>query len=97
LATSDYVFDETVTLVKRRFGFETARRLGDAILNEPAVDLIRVDASLQEDAWRLFLERSDQPYTFTDCTSFALMRRLGIREAIALDGDFVREGFIVRP
>ena len=36
-------------------------------------------------------------YSFTDCTSFVLMRRLAIEEVATLDADFTREGFRVCP
>jgi predicted nucleic acid-binding protein len=37
-------------------------------------------------------------YSFVDATSFAVMRRRRIREALALDGDFNAAGFVeVRP
>jgi predicted nucleic acid-binding protein len=36
-------------------------------------------------------------YSYTDCTSFVLMRRLRIQQAIALDADFQREGFLLLP
>jgi len=36
-------------------------------------------------------------FAYTDCTSFVLMRRLGLRLAIALDADFQKEGFSILP
>ena len=47
--------------------------------------------------WRLFLARRDKEYSFTDCTSFVLMRRLGLDAALALDADFAQEGFRTFP
>ncbi len=43
------------------------------------------------------LERPGKTYSFADCTSFVLMRRLGITRAATLDADFAREGFEVLP
>jgi predicted nucleic acid-binding protein len=65
--------------------------------DESHVDLVRVRPSDEEDAWRLFKDRSDRSYSFTDCTSFVVMRRLGLPHATALDEDFRREGFEVVP
>ena len=48
-------------------------------------------------AWKLFARRADKEYSFTDCVSFEIMRRLGITRAAALDDDFRREGFTVLP
>ncbi len=36
-------------------------------------------------------------YSFTDCTSFVLLRRLGLDRVAALDEDFRREGFELVP
>lgn len=36
-------------------------------------------------------------YSFTDCTSFVLMRRIGIHTAVALDDQFRQDGFEVMP
>jgi predicted nucleic acid-binding protein len=54
---------------------------------------MRVTISDEKAAWALFLARPDKLYSFTDCTSFVVMRRLGISEAVAVDADFRREGF----
>ncbi len=62
-----------------------------------SVDLIRVTPEDEQMAWTLFRNRSERRYSFTDCTSFALMRRLGIDAALALDEDFRAEGFRVMP
>ena len=48
-------------------------------------------------AWVLFERRPDKSYSFTDCTSFVLMRRERIGHAIALDEHFAQEGFTVAP
>jgi predicted nucleic acid-binding protein len=40
----------------------------------------------------------ERPYSFVDATSFVLMRAMGIREALAFDGDFAAAGFVeLRP
>jgi len=42
-------------------------------------------------------KRADKSYSFTDCTSFVLVRREKIATAVALDNHFSQEGFIVAP
>lgn len=51
----------------------------------------------EQNAWVLWLARPDKTYSFTDCTSFVIMRRLGLQSAIAVDTDFQREGFLLLP
>ncbi len=97
LVTSNFVFDETVTLCLYRLGHQSAKAVGEVLLNDNSIDLVRLTARDERDGWKLFLERSDKEYSFTDCTSFALMRRLGIATALTLDDDFQREGFTMQP
>lgn len=96
LLTSTNAFDETVTLT-RRLGHGVSRRVGEVLRDAAAVELIRVSAADEEEAWALHGQRPDEVYSFTDCTSFVLMRRLGIVVAVTLDEDFAREGFTVLP
>ncbi len=97
LYTSNFVFDEVVTLARLRHGHGTAKTLGQSILAESDVHVLHVSEEDEATAWRLFLDRPDKTYSFTDCTSFVLMRRLALEEVATLDADFAREGFHVRP
>jgi predicted nucleic acid-binding protein len=97
LVTSNFVLDETVTLCRYRRGHSDAATVGRILQSGDVVDLIRVTADDERQAWALFLERSDQSYSYTDCTSFSLLRRLGIERVAALDDDFRSEGFTVLP
>lgn len=96
IVTSNFVFDETATHCRRDLGHRVAVACGERLRGR-LVDLVRVTAQDEDAAWMLFVERGDKEYSFTDCTSFVLMRRLGIFRAIALDQDFAREGFEVLP
>ena len=95
---SDYVFDETVTTVlattRRR---DLAEEVGETILRSPIVQMDRIDEALFDDAWDLFRRRKDKFWSFTDCSSFALMRRRGIPRALTFDGNFAESGFEMVP
>lgn len=95
LVTSNFIFDETVSLCLYRLGHDAARTAGSVLMNPELVDLLRISSEDEQAAWRLFLQRSDHDFSFTDCTSFAIMRRLGLTNALALDDDFRAEGFMV--
>ena len=97
LITSNYIFDETVTLVLARLGHQRAVKVGSVLLDPGAVELIRVSAADERSAWRLFQSRPDKTYSFTDCTSFAFMQRLNLHEALTLDEHFAQEGFKALP
>ncbi len=97
LVTSNFVFDETVTLAQRSLGHPMALLMGNVLLDRDVVDLVRLTSEDEAASWSLFKARSDKDYSFTDCTSFVLMRRLGLVKAAALDADFAQEGFQVFP
>ena len=97
LVTSNFIFDETVTLCLYRLGRDVALRVGDELRVGSVVDLARTTANDEAAAWDLFRNRADKQYSFTDCVSFVMMRRLGIERAAAFDDDFRREGFAVVP
>lgn len=97
IATSNFIFDEITTLCLYRLGYAAATKVGSALADADAVDMIRVTPEDEQSAWTLFCNRPDQRYSFTDCTSFALMRRLRIGTVLALDEDFRIEGFLVIP
>lgn len=97
LVTSNFVFDETVTLCRYRLEHRIAVEVGTTLLDPKLVDLVRVTPDDERAAWDLFSARDDQQYSFADCSSFVLMRRLGLDTAIAVDADFATEGFITLP
>lgn len=95
LITSNFVFDETVTLCLYRLGYQVAARVGEVLRDQAVVDLVRISPEDEQRAWALWLARPDKTYSYTDCTSFVLMRRLGVQRAVAIDIDFQREGFLL--
>lgn len=98
LVTSNFVVYETITLVRMRLGHEPAVKVGEMLLEQGVVPLIRVIATDQRKAWQMFKRYSDKQFSFVDCTSFVLMRRLGIRAAFAFDRDFRQMGgWVVYP
>jgi predicted nucleic acid-binding protein len=97
LLTSSYVFDETVTLTLARLGHQTAVAVGKTLLDSTVVAMIHVTPSDEKAAWSLFEKRPDKSYSFTDCTSFILMRRQRMTKAVTLDVHFSQEGFEVLP
>jgi len=96
--TSDYVFDETITTIlcqTRRH--DVAEKCGETILKSRTLAIAYVDETLLRDAWHLFKERTDKLWSFTDCTSFTFMEKIGARTALAFDENFEEAGFIMKP
>lgn len=98
LLTSSPVVGETWTLIRRRFGHRRAVACVRAIHAIPTLTVVHVEPDVEDDAWRWLRRRDEREYSFVDATSFALMRRRRIREALAFDEDFSAAGFVeLRP
>jgi predicted nucleic acid-binding protein len=95
--TTDYVLDETITLLLYHAGRAQALAFGDAVQQSRQVSLVRIDESAWEEAWRLFRCYDDKMWAFTDCTSFAVMRQMGLLRAFAFDSHFEQAGFQLWP
>lgn len=91
--TSNFVLDETFTLLARRAGYTFAAQRARNILDSAALHILRPDAADERQALELFEKFADQRASFTDCVSFALMRRHGIGRAFSFDRHFVDAGF----
>lgn len=95
---SDYVFDETLTtILEITRSPAAATSVGEALRGSSAFRWVRVDETAFEEAWDLFRARRDKLWSFTDCTSFVLMRRLGITQALSFDANFRQAGFETLP
>lgn len=98
LVTSNFIFDELLTLAKaRRQPASLLAILGETLRNPHSVTLIRIQEADEEAAWEIFKRHSRQEFSYTDCCSFAVMNRMQIRTAVTLDGHFKQMGFSVEP
>ncbi len=94
LITSDYVVDELLTLFVVRN--EKARGIEwlQSVLFSGGVDLVEVDADCIREARRIYCSFIDKTWSFTDCTSYAIMQRLSIKKAFSFDDDFRQFGIV---
>ena len=98
LVTSNHVRGETWTVLQRRVGHHLATLALDLLANAPRLNIEFVSRELESEALRWLRRHDERPYSFVDATSFALMRKLRIREALAFDSDFAAAGFVeLRP
>jgi uncharacterized protein len=98
LATSNHVCGETWTFVRRRFGHRTAVAVVDRLQRTARLQIVRVEEDDERSAWEWLRRHDEREYSFVDATSFALMSRLAIHEALSFDGDFAAAGFVeLRP
>jgi predicted nucleic acid-binding protein len=94
LVTTDYVVDELLTLMVSRGQGVAAVAAGGDLWAGRTAELQLVTADDLETAWAIFKRFTDKRWSFTDCTSYAVMQRLGITEALSLDDHFRQFGFL---
>lgn len=97
--TTDYVYDETVTLVRSRTNsFREASRVGDRILGRAgypnAVEFVTVSEALFEEPVSVFERYRDHALSFTDASTIALVKNRNIDFVLAFDDDF--DGLVPR-
>jgi uncharacterized protein len=97
LFTSNFVLDETFTLLGRRAGYKFAAERARAIYSSEALTILRPDKSNELEALRFFEKYSDQMVSYTDCISFALMREHKIKRVFTFDKHFDLAGFQIIP
>jgi predicted nucleic acid-binding protein len=95
LLTTNHVVAETITLT-RKLGHEKAAKLGERLYREKLARIHWTTPDEEREAFEYFKRHRDQVYSFTDCLSLVVMKKLGIREALAVDSDFTHR-FIARP
>jgi len=69
-------------------------RLIDSLASGPEVLIEPVSASLFQAGLELYRHRPDKDWSLTDCTSFVVMQREGITEALTGDRHFEQAGFV---
>lgn len=93
---SDYVFDETVTVIECVLGkHDLAVEVGEALRTSTRTMMLRVDQTTFEASWQLF--RGMRDASFTDCTSFVLIKSLGLQAAFSFDRHFKKAGIKTIP
>ena len=97
LVTSDYVLDEALTFLRIKDGLDAAASLWRRAMESESVRVTYVGPETFRDAWAMMRGHRDKRWSLTDCTSFLLMRELGIEAAFTFDRNFKEAGFRVEP
>ncbi len=95
--TSNFVLDETFTLLGRRAGYSFAVQRAKNIYASRALAICRPDREDEINALQFFSKYADQQISFTDCISFVLMKREKINRVFSFDRHFEFAGFHVIP
>ena len=82
--TTDYVFDETVTVIRRKANSETAIEIGKFLLDSE-IFIAKIDSLSFQKSWELFQANE---MSFTDCSNIAFMNLFDISKIATFDKGF---------
>ena len=91
LYTHHYIVLETTAVLQNRSGMEAAR-----VFLEDIVPIVRTEWVTEADhgqGVQAFLTANRRQLSLTDCVSFSIIRRLGLRKVFCFDKHFQEHGF----
>ena len=96
VVTTNYVLSELVALFTSPLRVSRSIILDhiQAIRSRIWVEVIHIDPSLDEAAWKLFGDRLDKEWSLVDCASFVVMQQCGLTDALTADHHFEQAGFV---
>lgn len=95
--TTDYIADETLTLIRLRLGHAAAEAWWRQVDGSSRLRWETITPARADKARSLFFRYHDKDFSFTDCTSFVVMRELKLRESLTTDHHFAQMGFTLQP
>jgi predicted nucleic acid-binding protein len=70
----------------------------DFLIARNALTVVWISEAIATQTWQIFEQfNTDKQWSFTDCTSYVVMKDQGITEAFTFDHHFLQMGFIRRP
>ena len=98
LVTSDYVLDETLTLLRTRRGIKAALGFINKVRKSESLQIVWIGNEIFDNAVEVLSKSGErQDFSFTDCTSFSIMKDLSITDAYSFDSHFQKAGFNMLP
>ena len=94
LITTDYIVDETLTLLKARGQDAVALALGQQFFEGFLTQIHYLTQDDLRQMWETFRRFSDKEWSFTDCASKVVMEKLGLMQAFAFDQHFRQFGTV---
>ena len=94
LLTTNYIVDETLTLLKGRGEKAKALNLGKLFFDGSIAKIYHLTEGDLVDTWNIFQRFADKEWSFTDCSSKLVCDRFGITHAFSFDKHFKQFGTI---
>lgn len=93
--TSNYVVLEALAVIQCRLGMQAVAVFLNDIL--PVISVEWLDVAIHNAGVTALTTAQRRDLSLVDCTSFALMRHLGVRHVFTFDRHFAEQGFTCLP
>jgi uncharacterized protein len=95
LVTTNYIITELVALLSSRYHNPRQQVIKaiNAIKMDASVEVVHIERTIDDEAWALLEARLDKEWSLVDASSFIVMQRFGLVEAITTDHHFTQAGF----
>jgi uncharacterized protein len=96
IITTNYVIAELVALLNSPLKVPRSQIFHhiNIVRTNLNITKIHIDSNLDIAAWELCQNRHDKPWSLVDCSSFIVMQKLNIQQALTTDRHFEQAGFI---
>jgi predicted nucleic acid-binding protein len=92
---TDYIIVEIANSLCKTRWRSHAVKLINSIRETDSIEVVEIDKEILDNAWNMYSTRTDKEWSLTDCVSFVVMGKHGIREAFTNDRHFEQAGFDV--
>jgi predicted nucleic acid-binding protein len=95
LVTTNYIITELVALLSSRYHNPRQQVIKaiNAIKMDASVEVVHIERTIDDEAWALLEARLDKEWSLVDASSFIVIQRFGLVEAITTDHHFTQAGF----
>jgi len=101
LVTTNYVLDELYTLLLINVGYTKTvqfKKKIDFLITKNILRIIWISEVIATQTWQIFEQyNTDKQWSFTDCTSYVVMKEQSITEVFTFDRHFSQMGLIRLP
>lgn len=95
LFTTNYIVDETLTLLRARGENKKALEIGDLFFRGLLANIYHLSEEEVLQTWEIFQQFSDKDWSFTDCSSKVICEKFGITHALSFNKHFRQFGTVV--
>lgn len=95
LLITDYIVDETLTLLRSRGAETKALELGKLFFETQDISVHYLNESEIRESWNIFKQFSDKGWSFTDCSSKHICEKFEISQAVSFDKHFRQFGSVI--